>query len=126
MRKRGLVRTDGEPVAWEVSSGRWHWPRDKWLAGRTQYIQACGFTIADGTENYAREVWIRAAADAARVAGEYRGQQPLTAKLGPTTRSTMRISISGSDSRRTFAPPRKKSPRSAANQLRSLWTPNQS
>ena len=80
-----------EPVAWEVSSGRWHGPRDKWLAGRTQRIEAFGFTLADGTENYTREVWIRSSADMTRVAREvvdifydafdYRGQQPFTAKL---------------------------------------------
>ena len=80
-----------EAVRWEVSSGRWHKPLAKWLAGRTQRIEAFGFTIADGIENYAREVSITSDAEVARVAREvvdifydafdYRGQQPLTAKL---------------------------------------------
>ena len=80
-----------EAVLWEVSSGRWHGPRDKWLADRTKRIEAFGFTLEDGTENYAREVSITSATEAARVACEvvdifynafdYRGQEPLTAKL---------------------------------------------
>jgi hypothetical protein len=80
-----------EPVTWEVSSGRWHAPRQKWLAGRDRRIEAFGFTIAEGTENYSREVRISSAADVTRAAREvvnifydafdYRGLKPLTAKL---------------------------------------------
>lgn len=80
-----------EPVKWSESSGRWHAPRQKWLAGRDRRIEASGFTIAEGTENYSREVRISSAADVTRVAREvvnilydafdYRGLEPLTAKL---------------------------------------------
>ena len=43
----------GEPVKWEVSSGRWSPPADKWLAGeRSRRIAGFGFEIGGQAENF--------------------------------------------------------------------------
>ena len=59
----------GEPVLWEVSSGRWNPPADQWLAGeRSRRIEALGFVIGGEAENYQRHVDIRSRAHARRLA----------------------------------------------------------
>lgn len=90
-----------EPVLWEVSSGRWNPPTDKWLAGdRSHRIESFGFEIGGTSENYVREVTINSATDLARVAREvvdifysafdYRGAAPIEAKLVYQGRSELR------------------------------------
>lgn len=81
-----------EPVVWEVSSGKWNPPADEWLAGaRAACIEALGFAIGGDAENYQRTIDIKTPADVAAVAKqvvrilydafEYRGLQPIVAKL---------------------------------------------
>jgi hypothetical protein len=77
-------------VLWEVSSGRWNPPTDKWLAGeRSRRIESFGFEIGGEAENYQREVHLRTPADYARAARtvvdifwsafDYRGLTPIDA-----------------------------------------------
>jgi hypothetical protein len=77
-------------VLWEVSSGRWNPPADKWLEGeRSRRIESFGFEIGGEAENYQREIHLRTPADYARVARtvvdifwsafEYRGLTPIEA-----------------------------------------------
>jgi len=83
----------GEPVLWEVSSGRWNPPADKWLAGeRAKRIEALGFEIGGEAENYQREIprldspaaltrVARAVVDIFYSAFDYRGAVPVVARL---------------------------------------------
>lgn len=58
-----------EAVLWEVSSGKWNPPADKWLEGdRSRRIEAFGFEPGGEAENYQKEVDIRTPAEASRVA----------------------------------------------------------
>jgi hypothetical protein len=90
-----------EPVAWEVSSGKWNPPTDEWLAGeRAARIEALGFTIGGNADNYHRIVEITTPAQVAAVAKQvvrilydgfdYRGLQPVVAKLVHEGRSEMK------------------------------------
>ena len=87
----------GEPVLWEVSSGHWNPPTDKWLAGeRSKRIQAMGFEIGGQAENFHREVVVQTAAEATRIARsvvdifyngfDYRGLSPIEAHLSYESR----------------------------------------
>lgn len=82
----------GEPALWEVSSGRWNPPADKYLAGeRSGRIAAMGFEVGGKAENFQREVEFRTPQDVQRVAKDvfsifydgcdYRGVQPINAYL---------------------------------------------
>jgi hypothetical protein len=90
-----------EPVSWEVSSGRWNPPADKWLAGdRSERISSFGFEIGGGAENFQREVTIASRADLTDVARttvdilyagfDYRGMQKLDAHLRYDSRAQMK------------------------------------
>lgn len=58
-----------DAVLWEVSSGRWNPPADKWLEGeRSRRIESFGFETGGEAENYQREVHLRTPADCSRVA----------------------------------------------------------
>ena len=85
-------------VEWEVSSGRWNPPTDKWIAGeRAQRIESFGFAIGGQAKNYARSVRIRTDADVARTARtvvdifydgfDYRGTQALNVHFACQGRS---------------------------------------
>ncbi len=87
----------GEPVLWEVSSGHWNPPTDKWLAGeRSERIEAMGFEIGGQAENFHREVVVQTAAEATRIARsvvdifyhcfDYRGLSPIEAHLAYESR----------------------------------------
>jgi hypothetical protein len=91
-----------EPVVWEVSSGRWNPPADKWLAGdRSLRIEAFGFEISGNAENFYREVEVRTPADATRIAQtvvdifyagfDYRWLRPIKAKMAYESRADMRF-----------------------------------
>ena len=92
----------GEPVLWEVSSGRWNPPADEWLAGdRSRRIEALGFEIDGNAENYQREVDVRTPADAARIAKavvdvfhagfDYRGLKPVKVTMAYESRADARF-----------------------------------
>jgi hypothetical protein len=81
-----------ETVCWEVSSGRWNPPADKWLAGeRSKRIEAFGFEIGGRADNYGRELRIDSARAIAQVAStvvdifydafDYRGATPIRARM---------------------------------------------
>jgi hypothetical protein len=87
----------GEPVLWEVSSGHWNPPTDKWLAGeRSKRIEAMGFEVGGQAENFHREVVVQTAAEATRIARsvvdifytcfDYRGLSPIEAHLAYESR----------------------------------------
>jgi hypothetical protein len=91
-----------EPVLWEVSSGRWNPPADKWLAGdRSRRIEAFGFEIGGKAENYRRTVELHTPADAVRIARtvvdifyagfDYRGLQPVEAQMVYESRAEVRL-----------------------------------
>jgi hypothetical protein len=78
----------GEPVLWEVSSGKSDPPADKWLSGeRSRRIEAFGFEIGGEAENFLKEVEIatpvhanqvaRAVVDIFYACFDYRGLQAL-------------------------------------------------
>ncbi|MBA2303562.1 MAG: hypothetical protein H0W08_13125 [Acidobacteria bacterium] len=82
-----------EDVTWEVSSGRWNPPADRWLAGsRANRIEAFGFELDGNAENYWREVPISTPADANDIARtvvdifyagfDCRGRRPVKAHAG--------------------------------------------
>jgi hypothetical protein len=81
-----------EPVYWEVSSGRWNPPADKWLSGdRAERIKAFGFEIGGRAENFQKEVLIQSRANLTSVAltvidilyagFDYRGTARLEARI---------------------------------------------
>lgn len=91
-----------EPVSWEVSSGRWNPPADKWLAGeRSDRIEAFGFEIGGNAENFQCEVKIASMADVISVARtvvdiccagfDYRGLQPVRVTIGYESRAEVRL-----------------------------------
>jgi len=91
-----------EPVLWEVSSGRSHAPTAKWLAGeRAGRIEALGFAIGGKAENFRRQVDVRAAADATRIARavvdicydcfDYRGLRPVQAQMSYQSRGELEL-----------------------------------
>ena len=90
-----------EPVLWEVSSGRWNPPADKWLAGeRTHRISAFGFEIGGRADNFQRLVPIQSRSDLTSVsrtmvdilylAFDYRGTAELNVHFGYQTRAELR------------------------------------
>jgi hypothetical protein len=94
-----------EPVYWEVSSGRWNPPADKWLAGeRSDRISAFGFEIGGRAENFQKEVPIQSRAELTSVARtivdilyagfDYRGTARLDAQICYRSRATMRQVLS--------------------------------
>jgi hypothetical protein len=96
----------GEPVTWEVSSGRWNPPADKWLAGeRSQRIAGFGFGIGGEAENFHKEVEISSRDEAIRVARtvvdicydafEFRGLQDVNAQLVFESRATPELTYEG-------------------------------
>jgi hypothetical protein len=91
----------GEPVIWEVSSGHWNPPADKWLAGeRSERIAAFGFELAGNADNFQREIEIRTPRQADRIAAtvvdimyagfDYRGLRPVQAELVYECRAALR------------------------------------
>ena len=90
-----------ERVSWEVSSGKWNPPADKWLAGqRSERIAAFGFEVGGRAENFQREIAIASPTDAAVVgrtvvdilyAGfDYRGLNDLDVHLMYDSRAEMK------------------------------------
>ena len=88
-------------MLWEVSSGKWNPPTDKWLAGeRGQRIEALGFQLGGEAENYQRDVTIDSPAALATIARDvvelfydafdYRGMTALNASLSYEGRSELR------------------------------------
>jgi hypothetical protein len=91
----------GEPVLWEVSSGKWNPPADKWLEGdRLRRVEALGFAVGGEAKNYQRHVMLDSPAALAAIASEvvelfynafdYRGITPLHAHLVYEGRSELR------------------------------------
>ena len=91
----------GEPVLWEVSSGKWHAPTEAYLAGdRAQRIQAAGFQMAGEAENYQKDVDVQTPRDVTALARhviallydalDYRGQQALDVQAVADSRATWR------------------------------------
>ena len=85
---------------WEVSSGRWNPPTDKWIEGeRAQRIESFGFAIGGQAKNYARSVRIRTDGDVARTARtvvdifydgfDYRGAQAIDVHFACEGRSSV-------------------------------------
>ncbi len=90
-----------ETVSWEVSSGKWNPPADKWLAGeRSGRIAAFEFEIGGRAENFQREIGVASRADAAAVARtvvdilyagfDYRGLNDLDVHLEYKSRAEMK------------------------------------
>ena len=86
-----------EIVCWEVSSGHWHGPTKKAMAGApAEYVERLGFAIGGQAENFQREVWIRRRRDAAHAATVvlnifygafgYRGLTPIKGEIGSDSR----------------------------------------
>jgi hypothetical protein len=95
-----------EPVIWEVSSGRWNPPADKWLAGeRSQRIAGFGFEIGGEAENFHKEVEISSRDDAKRIARtvvdicydgfDYRGVQDVNGTLVYESRAVPELTYNG-------------------------------
>jgi len=91
-----------EAVLWEVSSGKWNPPADKWLEGdRSRRIEAFGFEPGGEAENYQKEVDIRTPAEASRVARtvvdlmyagfDYRGLKPVKVYTAYESRAESRF-----------------------------------
>jgi hypothetical protein len=96
----------GSAVACEVSSGKGSAQAEKWLAGeRSQRIQALGFELGGEAENFQKDVVVRTAAEAARLARtvvdifhacfDYRGQQPVDAYMAYESRAESRLVYDG-------------------------------
>jgi hypothetical protein len=106
-----------EPVYWEVSSGRWNPPADKWLAGeRAARISAFGFEVGGRAENFQREIAIQSKTDLADVGRtivdilftcfDYRGTSKLDAQICYESRaklSRVLTSLTPEDLRKVFA-----------------------
>jgi hypothetical protein len=95
-----------EPVIWEVSSGHWHEPTGKWLAGeRSRRIAAFGFEIGGASENFRQEVEISSRDEARRIARtvvdicydgfDFRGLQDLRGTLVYESRATPELTYQG-------------------------------
>jgi hypothetical protein len=89
-----------EPVLWEVSSGEWNPPADKFMAGApTEYVKRLGFEIGGQAKNFQREIQIRRRRDASHAARAvldifydafgYRGLMPIEAEVGSDSRGDL-------------------------------------
>jgi hypothetical protein len=96
----------GSTVAWEVSSGKGSPQAEKWLAGdRSRRIAALGFELGGEAQNFQKDVAVRTAAEAARVAKtvvdifhacfDYRGLQPVDAYMAYESRAESRLAYDG-------------------------------
>jgi hypothetical protein len=95
-----------EPVIWEVSSGHWHEPTGKWLAGeRSRRIAGFGFEIGGEAENFHKEVEISSRDEANKVARtvvdicfdafDFRGLRDVNAQLVFESRATAELTYEG-------------------------------
>ena len=91
----------GEPVEWEVSSGKWNPPTEVYLAvHRAQRIEAAGFEMGGEAQNYQKDVDVNTPRQVAALARQvvvllydaldYRGQQALKVQAVADSRATLR------------------------------------